>query len=101
MLEDLGAHRVVERTFSSPIPYRKAETLEVIKLCQNRNEAMVQRDVTPLIVPPIKSFYLKDGGSQFENRTDEVKTQWHGSWVLAGPCPKPDLTVGFSYLLLR
>ena len=59
------------------------------------NEAMVNRDVTPLIVPPIKSLYLKDGVNQFEHFTDEVNTQWHESWVLAGPRPKPDLAVGF------
>lgn len=80
----------------SPTVYSKAETLEVIRLCINRNEAMVSRDVTPLIVPPIKSLYLKDGVNHLEHFTDEVNTQWHGSWVLAGPRPKPDLAVGFS-----
>lgn len=79
----------------SPTVYSKAETLEVVKLCRNRNEAMVNRDVTPLIVPPIKSLYLKAGVTQFEHFTDEVNTQWHESWVLAGPRPKPDLAVGF------
>ena len=80
----------------SPTVYSKAETLEVIRLCINRNEAMVSRDVTPLIVPPIKSLYIKDGVNHFGHFTDEVNTQWHGSWVLAGPRPKPDLAVGFS-----
>ena len=79
----------------SPTVYSKVETLEVVKLCRNRNEAMVNRDVTPLIVPPIKALYLKNGVNQFEHFTDEVSTQWHESWVLAGPRPKPDLAVGF------
>ena len=79
----------------SPTVYSKAEVLEVIDLCQNRNEAMVNRDVTPLIVPPIISLYLKDGGNQLEHFTDEVNTQWYESWVLAGPRPKPDLAIGF------
>lgn len=57
--------------------YSKAETLEVVRLCRNRNEAMINRDVTPLIVPPVKSFYLKDGAKQFEHFTDEVNSQWH------------------------
>ncbi len=79
----------------SPTVYSKVETLEVVKLCRNRNEAMVNRDVTPLILPPIISFHLKDGGNQFEHLIDEVNTLWHESWVLAGPRPKPDLAVGF------
>ena len=79
----------------SPTVYSKVETLEVVKLCRNRNEAMINRDVTPLIVPPIKALYLKNGVNQFEHFTDEVSTQWHKSWVLAGPRPKPDLAVGF------
>lgn len=31
----------------SPTVYSKAEIIEVIKLCRNRNEAMINRDVTP------------------------------------------------------
>ncbi|MCJ1358969.1 MAG: hypothetical protein MMC33_008969 [Icmadophila ericetorum] len=80
----------------SPTIYSNVEILEVVRLCRNRNEAMVNRDVTPLIVPPIKSLYLKDGGNRLEHFNDEVNTQWHESWVLAGPRPKPDLAVGFS-----
>ena len=79
----------------APTVYSEAETLEVINLCRNRNEAMVNRDITPLIVPPIKSLYLKDGRENFQYLTDEVNTQWYESWVLAGPRPKPDLAVGF------
>ena len=79
----------------SPTVYSKAETLEVVKLCRNRDELMVKREVTPLIIPPIKSLYFKFGGDKFGNLTDEVDKQWHESWVLAGPRPKPDLAVGF------
>ncbi len=79
----------------SPTIYSSAETLKVVVLCQNRNEAAVTRNITPLILPPIISFYLKDGGNQFEHLIDEVDTQWHDSWVPAGPRPKPDLAVGF------
>ena len=85
----------ITREAISPTVYSKAETLEVVKLCRNRNEAMVNRDITPLIVPPIKLLYLKDEVNQFEHFTDEVNTQWYESWVLAGPRPKPDLAVGF------
>ncbi len=87
----------ITREVISPTVYTDTEVLEVIKLCRNRNEATVNRDVTPLILPPIKLLYLKDKDkeNQFQHFTDEVNTQWHESWVLAGPRPKPDLAVGF------
>jgi hypothetical protein len=87
----------ITREVISPTVYTDTEILEVIKLCRNRNEATVNRDVTPLILPPIKLLYLKnkDKENQFQHFTDEVNTQWHESWVLAGPRPKPDLAVGF------
>ena len=99
--------RNVKSVVISPTVYTMSEVLEVVRLCRNRNEAMVQRDVTPLIVPPLKSLYLKDGGitkdggnnkngvNAFEHLADEVNTQWHKSWDLTGPRPKPDLAIGF------
>ncbi len=79
----------------SPTVYSKVEIFEVVKLYRNRNKAMVNQDVTPLIVPPIKSLYLKDGVNQFEHFNDEVNMQWHGGLTLAGPRLKPVLAVGF------
>jgi len=79
----------------SPTIYSSAETLKVVELCRNRNEATVSRNITSLILPPIIALYLKDGGNRFEHLTDEISTLWHESWVLAGPRPKPDLAVGF------
>ena len=73
----------------SPTLYSKTETFEMVNFCQNRNEAVVSRDVTPLIVPLIKSLYLKDGVTPVQ------AFYQHESWVLAGPRPKPDLAVGF------
>ena len=86
----------ITRETISPTVYSKAEIIKVIELSRNRNEATVNRNVTPLILPPIISLYLKDGGNQFEHLTEEVTTQWYDSWVLAGPRPKPDLAVGFQ-----
>ncbi len=82
------------KTISHTI-YSSEETVKVVEFCRNRNEATVARNVTSLILPPIISFSLKDGGKQFEHLTDEVDTMWRESWVLAGPRPKPDLAVGF------
>ena len=76
--------------------YSSEETLKVIQLCRNQDEATVARNVTPLILPPIISFFLKDEGNQFEHLIDEVDTMWWESWVLAGPRPKPGLAVGFA-----
>ena len=75
--EDLQLMRCVA---ISPSVYSVAQALEAVQLCRDRNEATVSRDVTPLIVPPIKSLYLTgDAGNQFEHLTDEVKTLWHES----------------------
>lgn len=41
--------------------HSKIKALKVVNFCQNRNEAMVNQDVTPLIVLLIKSIYLKNG----------------------------------------
>ena len=87
--------KITRETFSSTV-YSNAEINKVVKLSRNRNEAMVNRNVTPLILPPIISLHLKNGGNQFEHLAEEVTTQWYESWVLAGPRPKPDLAVGFQ-----
>ena len=84
----------ITRKVISPTIYSSAETLKVVELCRNRNEATANRNVTSLILPPIISLYLKDGGNQFEHLNDEVNTLWYESWVLAGPQPKPDVTIG-------
>lgn len=65
----------ITREVISPTVYSKAETLEVVKLCRNRNETMINRDITPLIVSSIKLLYLKNEVHQFKHFTDEVNTQ--------------------------
>ena len=78
-----------------PTIYSSTETVKVVKHCLNRNEPMVNRNITPLILPPIISLFLKDEQKWFEHLNDEVNTQWYESWVLMGPRPKPDLAIGF------
>ena len=67
--------------------------LEVLNRCQTRNEAMVNRDVTMLLVPPIIYLYLH-GANHLEHVIDEVNADWDERCVLAGPRPRPDLAIG-------
>ena len=89
--------RNMECVAISPTVYSEDKILQVIDLCQNANEAMVSRDVTTLILPPIKALHLTDEANIFKDFTDQVRAQWHGSWVLAGPRPEPDLAIGFLH----
>ncbi|KAI9781826.1 MAG: hypothetical protein M1816_002176 [Peltula sp. TS41687] len=76
-----------------PTIYPAAAIRKVINLCRNRNEAMVNRDVTPMIVPPLRSLYLS-GDSHLEHVVDEVNADWYQQCVLEGPQLRPDLAVG-------
>ena len=89
--------RKIECEAISPTVYSKDKILQVVYLCQNANEAMVSRDVTTLILPPIKALHLMDEARRFKDFTDQVRAQWHETWVLAGPRPEPDLAVGFLH----
>ena len=78
-----------------PTVFPEEVHVKVINKCQNRNEAMVERDVTPMIVPSIKALYF-GGDNYLEHVVDEVRTDWYQQCVLAGPCLRPDLSIGFS-----
>lgn len=96
--------RKMECMAISPNVYSEDKIIQVIDLCQNANEAMISRDVTTLILPPIKALHLTDEEKRFKDLTDQVRAQWYEGWVLAGPRPEPDLAVGFlhsAHLLLR
>lgn len=85
----------ITREIISSTVYFKAKTFEVIKLCRNRSETIINRNITPLIVPSIKLLYLKDEVNQFKHFIDEINTQWYENWVLTKPRFKLDLIVGF------
>lgn len=77
------------KPFSSP----EGSLRQILKRCQNRNEALVNRDVTPMLVPPITALYL-DGANHLEHVVDEVNADWDERCVLAGPQLRPDLAIG-------
>ena len=66
---------------------------KVIHFCRNRNEAIVNRDITPIIIPSITSLYF-GGDSDLEHVVDEVNADWYSQCVLIGPQLRPDLAIG-------
>ena len=76
-----------------PIIFPNTTIRKVIELCRNRNEAIVNRDITPMIIPPISSLYFA-GESNLEHVVDEVNADWYSQCVLAGPQLRPDLAIG-------
>ncbi|KAI9841853.1 MAG: hypothetical protein M1837_000323 [Sclerophora amabilis] len=67
----------------------------VVLDCRTRNEAMVNRYITPLMIPSIRlSYYC--GASHLEHVVDEVNTDWYVQCVLEGPRIRPDLAIGLS-----
>ena len=66
---------------------------DMVADCSSRNEGIVNRDITQLIIPSIRlSYYC--GASHLEHVIDEVKAVWYDQCVLAGPRPCPDLAIG-------
>ena len=81
-------HKAIEPTI-----FPNKTISNVIHYCQNRNEAIVNRDITPIIVPSITSLYF-GGENGLEHVVDEVNAGWNGQCVLAGPRIHPDLAIG-------
>ena len=94
--EYCGQLRNTDCATISPALYSGDKILQVVDLCQNANEALVGRDVTTLILPPMKALQLSNEAEIFKNLIDQVQAQWHESWVLVGPRPEPDVAIGFS-----
>ncbi|KAL9100349.1 MAG: hypothetical protein Q9163_004262, partial [Psora crenata] len=65
----------------------------IINSCQNRNEGIVHRDITSLIIPSIRLLYYC-GVNDLKHIVDEVKAVWYQQCVLEGPRPCPDLAIG-------
>ena len=81
-------HKTIKSTIFSTGVIRK-----IINFCRNRNETIVNRDITPMIVPLIASLYF-DGDSDLEHVVDEVNADWYSQCILEGPQLRPDLAIG-------
>ena len=66
---------------------------EMMSYYANRNEAIVNRDITLLIIPSIRLRYYC-GASHLEHVVDEVNANWYSQCVLEGPQLRPDLAIG-------
>lgn len=63
---------------------------------KRRNEAMVVRDIMPLIVPAAEILYTF-GAKHLKYLTEEVNASWYKCFSLVtGPLPQPDYCVGFD-----
>lgn len=85
----------ITREAIQPTLFPREAIPKALNFCYSRNAAIVNRDVTPMIVPPVTSLYLGAGdNSHLEHVVDEVGTDWHKNCILEGPQPRPDLALG-------
>ncbi|KAI9799450.1 MAG: hypothetical protein M1825_004550 [Sarcosagium campestre] len=68
---------------------------------ENRNEARVMRDLTPLLVPSAEILHVQ-GAVQLKQLVENVNESWSNSIPLvAGPRPQPDFSVGLKPTAFR
>ena len=68
------------------------------RTCQNiqdRNEAMIIKDITRLIVPSAEILAIY-GARHLDHLIENVNEGWTGSIAVEGPRPHPDYSVGFG-----
>ncbi len=61
----------------------------------DRNEAMVVRDISPLICPSAQVLRIY-GAKHLKHLIESINEGWTGSIAVEGPLPKPDYSVGFK-----
>lgn len=66
-----------------------------VRRTRDRNEAMVLRDMTPLIVPSAMNLAIY-GDTHLNVLIESVDEAWTGSIPVEGPRPQPDYAVGFG-----
>ena len=62
---------------------------------QDRNQAMIIRDIALLIVPSAQNLALY-GATHLEHLTESVNEGWNSAIPVYGPRPQPDYSVGFG-----
>ncbi|GAW23570.1 hypothetical protein ANO14919_131370 [Xylariales sp. No.14919] len=67
---------------------------QTCQMVQNRNEARVIRDITPLIVPPAE-ILATYGATGLKCLIESINEGWNNSIPLTGTRPQPDYSVGF------
>ena len=65
------------------------------QMIQDRNEAMVVRDIALLIVPSAQTLATY-GATHLEHLTESVNEGWNSAIPVYGPRPQPDYSVGFG-----
>ena len=83
----------ITRHSIKPIVFPEEHLRKVINLLGTRNEAIVNRDITTMIAPPLASLYFS-GDKHLEHVVDEVNADWYEQCVLEGPRIRPDLAIG-------
>ena len=68
---------------------------ETCKSVRARNEAMVVRDISPLICPSAQILRIY-GARHLQPLNESVNEGWNSSIPLYGPRPQPDYSVGFG-----
>ncbi|KAL8295050.1 hypothetical protein RB601_003562 [Gaeumannomyces tritici] len=83
-----------ELTIPNDTLFRDNVFKQTCRKVEDRNEARIIRDVTPLIVPPAEIF-ATNGATQLECLIESVNEGWNNSMPLTGSRPQPDYSVGF------
>ncbi|KAG8407779.1 hypothetical protein J3459_018372 [Metarhizium acridum] len=68
---------------------------ETCRSVEDRNEARVMRDLTPLIVPSAEILRIR-GAKQLNILIESVNEGWNNSIPLTGTRPQPDYSLGFK-----
>ncbi len=89
--------QVLQSTYAEPqyTAFPLSEFMSVWQRAQNRNEARVYRDITPLLVPSAELLWVC-GVQELEHITEEISVEWTKCKTLGAPKPKPDLAIGIA-----